>query len=251
MADVERLIDYNRYLLKLKHLRDRDLPLSAIDDDWCSSKGGHWVTIKGNHICILEGETPEEAFERQTGKKFEEPKPKKPKRNVEVGPNVANPRNAKTRVSRIINELPEKDIEGIDNFRVKKELGTFEWTHPDLGTYNSEIAGQYFEGGGIQRTVIEVREDSMVTLMHGREILYHEVGHHVHAQKLTGSQRREWRSYCKDNKHKMPSDYAKRNAGEAFAECYMTKRIFESKSPRHIPRLKREVDAKLNELLGG
>ena len=54
--------------------------LSAADD-WCARQGGKWVTIKGNHICILEGETVEEAFERQTGKKLEAPT-KKPKVSI-------------------------------------------------------------------------------------------------------------------------------------------------------------------------
>jgi len=37
----------------------------AIQKDWCEGKGGIWRTIRGNRVCILEGEGPGEAFRRQ------------------------------------------------------------------------------------------------------------------------------------------------------------------------------------------
>ena len=46
--EVDSQIDYGTYLLKLKHLRDRDLPFSAVDEDSCTAEGGVWRTIKGH-----------------------------------------------------------------------------------------------------------------------------------------------------------------------------------------------------------
>jgi len=48
----------------------------VIEDDDCTAQGGSWITIQGTHICIMQGESPEQAFKRTTGKDLEPGQPK-------------------------------------------------------------------------------------------------------------------------------------------------------------------------------
>lgn len=58
-------------------VREVDMELAKAEDE-CTAEGGHWVTIRGTHVCIRQGETPEQAFKRTTGKELE-PEGKEPK----------------------------------------------------------------------------------------------------------------------------------------------------------------------------
>lgn len=40
-------------------------------EDACTAEGGSWITIRGVHVCIKEGESAADAFKRTTGKKLD------------------------------------------------------------------------------------------------------------------------------------------------------------------------------------
>jgi len=69
------------------------------EEDDCTSGGGHWVTIKGTHVCIKQGETPEQAFKRTTGKELEP---------------EGEPKDLKTPSDKVISGEPEMDPEAIN-----------------------------------------------------------------------------------------------------------------------------------------
>lgn len=110
------LVEYSRYLINQKALRDGYI----IDqEDWCSQKGGSWVTIKGNHVCILEGETPAEAFERQTGKKLGKPTRQKLPEKITGETTLKGWHSSPT--GRLGISDPEKSTEGIGYYLALEE----------------------------------------------------------------------------------------------------------------------------------
>ena len=50
-------------------------------------------------------------------------------------------------------------------------------------------------------------------------LLLHELGHAAYFQALTEGERQAWDRYWALNRHRMPTDYARRDATEGFAEC--------------------------------
>ena len=48
----------------------------------------------------------------------------------------------------------------------------------------------------------------------------HEIGHHVYYERLSDAQRAEWETFWGTNTDKMPTDYARKNNAEGFAEAY-------------------------------
>jgi len=41
-------------------------------EDSCTSAGGKWLTIRGTHVCVKDGESPADAFKRTTGKDLDD-----------------------------------------------------------------------------------------------------------------------------------------------------------------------------------
>jgi len=41
-------------------------------EDSCTAEGGKWLTIRGTHVCVKDGESPADAFKRTTGKDLDD-----------------------------------------------------------------------------------------------------------------------------------------------------------------------------------
>lgn len=115
-----------------------------------------------------------------------------------------DPKNVK-RIEGYFRELPDKDLKGIKKVQVKQHLGEFTWNE-----HTESISGTYNRKEG----VIQIHQWSPP------EVVYHEVGHNVY-HNLSWEPSMEWTKTWSDNKEVMPTDYAKFNESEGFAECYM------------------------------
>lgn len=202
--------------------------LKAGDDDFCTAKGGSWITIKGNHICILEGETPKEAFERQTGKKLEgpaEPDKKKEKKQKPLEREAARPklhagltihdemeqRAVEAILHRSVDPIPQAHVKGLKSIVA----------HESVEYKGERVVGLYY----MSRSHIEIDKMDLVAAAGDKEApetLYHEIGHHVYDKVIKTRAREDWRGvwWINDQEDAHPTGYSSVSAGEGFAEAY-------------------------------
>ena len=171
-------------------------------------QAGHRVIWANDIACILEGETPEQAFKRKTGRGFDDKEPtEKPEAmhtsSIHIDDNVNAPNLAKKEVNRILGKLPEDAIKGV-KVTVKRRL-----EHGAVGLYDVKDAEIQLEADMLRRP------SSRTTKM-----VFHEVGHHKYLE-LNSARRSEWGSlYQESDKTDLPTDYARTSVFEGFAECY-------------------------------
>jgi len=167
---------------------------------------GRWVTLEGGQkVFIRDGEMLSDALERL--------RPSKYKVNFESGIKEEDKDLVNKRLKRLMFNVPERDIRGLKEIRIVEEAD-FEWRGNKFSasaSYNSSEKRVTIESQFIYS------DDKIV-----KEILYHEVGHHL-VDKLPLRQRVEWsKLYVRGINHgyKFPTEYAVTNKEEGFAECY-------------------------------
>lgn len=110
-------------------------------------------------------------------------------------------------------KIPPADKDGLDWIRLQGEPKQEPSTVTDERTGETreiKLAGSYNR----ERKVIDDWYPP------GVSTIKHELGHHVFHHKLTAEQRRAWQDFWKRNVERFPTDYAKVNSGEGFAEAY-------------------------------
>ncbi len=110
-------------------------------------------------------------------------------------------------------KIPPDDKSGLDWIRLQGEPAE------DPGVVIDERTGEKRE---IKRAGSYTRERRVIDDWYPPDVgtIKHEVGHHVFHHRLTDEQRRAWQEFWKRNVEKFPTDYAKINNGEGFAEAY-------------------------------
>lgn len=73
--------------------------------------------------------------------------------------------------------------------------------------------GRYFAPWEGQPALIQLRETTKATFLH-------ELGHHLHLACFTEAERVEWAALWREHRRELPSDYARTNPAEGFAEVY-------------------------------
>jgi DNA repair photolyase len=81
------------------------------------------------------------------------------------------------------------------------------------------------EGGGGtagQRAADYTRDEKAIGHYHPNEVasIKHEIGHHVYFDRLNAAARRRWERFFERNRAAMPTEYARTEAKEGFAEVY-------------------------------
>ena len=123
----------------------------------------------------------------------------------------------------IIKELPKQHTEGIDEVVVVSE---FPGSPNTAGRYTRHP--QYVMVGGHPQLSDEGLEEIQIKLKSLRSepkwderiITYHEVGHHVWFTKISDKTHDDWVKFWAANQVEMPTQYAKTNPAEGFAESY-------------------------------
>jgi hypothetical protein len=84
-----------------------------------------------------------------------------------------------------------------------EEKSTAEWGHTDW-------AGQYDDG------LVRLRLECW-----SARLFYHEYGHALWQDAMTGDRRRDWERCWERNLAAMPRDYSRSNAQEGFCDCFV------------------------------
>jgi len=183
-------------------------PKDKVNKEEFQGHKGKWVTLEGGQkVFIREGEMLSDALERV--------RPSKYKVNFESGVKEEDKDLAKKRLKRLMYNIPEEDLNDLQEIRIVEEAD-FEWRgeiHRASATYNNTRRRITMESQFIYSTDANVKD-----------ILYHEVGHHVWNSKVMDGHRGDWdKLFGRGIRigYKFPSDYSTTNSKEGFAECYM------------------------------
>jgi hypothetical protein len=136
--------------------------------------------------------------------------------------------DARFNAVRIANYVPDEDTKGIKNITIVDSLGRVK-RGVILGQYEAENTVE-----GVKQGKITVRSSVLTGDENkARRIIFHEIGHHVERYR-TSKEFLEWYEFYTENKDIMPSDNAKINHSEGFAECYA---LFHDESSEFIPKI--------------
>jgi hypothetical protein len=128
----------------------------------------------------------------------------------------ADPLEVETTLDILDDEIPDKDLEGLDIVRLEGEGSgrTTEVPKPDGTTERRAVSGDY-------RVLDDGRTIVRDFYPHDYHTIKHEIGHHVF-HKLSADRKTRWKQQWEHLKShgKLPSDYAGKNENEGFAEIY-------------------------------
>jgi len=191
-----------------KNVHNKGWIKRLIEKDWCSDDGGHWVTIRGKHICMSSRV------------------PWKGKRGIGWSETLHHGPGKSTKF-RYTNDVSESKVEGVRTSimqtpneyveTLKKVEMSEQWVtmkehyHGNVPTAYEAHADSYI--GGYYHQV------SKEIILHGGSTIGsfdHEFGHHIHSSMLDEDKNR-WR-YAWESERKV-SRYAKVGPGEGFAEA--------------------------------
>jgi hypothetical protein len=113
-----------------------------------------------------------------------------------------------------LNDLPPEDADNISKVSIKGSLGTKNFEVGDK-KYTGSIAGYYTPSDHSLTLNDAVTIDPAET----RTVVYHEVGHSVW-DNMHGTKMREFKDIYDFFPEEMPSDYARSDIEEGFAESY-------------------------------
>ena len=112
-------------------------------------------------------------------------------------------------------KIPERDLQGLDDLTLSDDPPPERerWVDDSGGRrklkrYRPE--GNYSIG----------ERDIVVWPTSNEETVKHEIGHHVYYHRLSVEQRQTWDRYWAANQDRMPTEYARQDAQEGFAEAY-------------------------------
>lgn len=170
--------------------------------------GGNWVTINGNPVYI-KGGGEGRAWTKQTdGSRSLTTKDKHGFIHQQPGVSDA----FANRCVDAYEKLPERETKAIWSVQIMKDEEA-----TDSGYYARNLATYSPVNKRIEmyETALEGHPESET-----ETTMTHEVGHHVFDKRLAVESKEEWRSFWKENKDAMPTEYAKTKASEGFAETY-------------------------------
>lgn len=117
------------------------------------------------------------------------------------------------RVRDKLESLPDEETDGIREINLLEEFGPPSSFNPEVSIY-----GKY---SPFRRRI------RLYLFGHQEETLKHEVGHHVHLNRLSDAARDRWKTFYETGDNgkeepvgKMPTGYATTDEGEGFAEVY-------------------------------
>lgn len=121
-----------------------------------------------------------------------------------------------------IDKIPDAHLEVIKAVPIQIVKSLPKAAHPATGE-SINPAGLYYHKTSMQSSRIQVKD---VYIQHA---LNHEIGHAVY-DRLKPSSQDTWTGFWRNSPSGMPTQYARSNASEGFAECY---KHFATKSLRH------------------
>lgn len=142
------------------------------------------------------------------------------------------------RVRDRLESLPDEETDGIREVNLLDELGP-----------TSSVVPEGFVSGNYSPILQRI---NLFISNHLESTLKHEVGHHVHLNRLSDAARARWKAFYetgdngkKEPEGKMPTDYATVDDGQGFAEVYEHLRDDKALDPE-VKRLIEDLLAELN-----
>jgi len=199
-----------------------------IKGDWCSEKGGKWITVEGKHICISD--------DKDLGEGNRQRNILGPDRKIKLTYNVSR-EDLTDDLSATLNSIPPNSKAGKVLDSDLKEV--YLYNHPqtfagacreqgfsipeDYERYADEQCGGFYYGS--EKKIVMYAFSSNSTL-------YHEVGHAISPKDY------EEANYWAESiwKEEKVSEYAKINWNEGFADAFRQFKLNPSKLKKEYPK---------------